>query len=65
MNMQGLTSAGITAFIALCTALLALFAQDGVVYFSDITPVAYASAVIGSLLAGATTYQARMKEKPE
>lgn len=64
MNSKGLISAGLTAFIALCTALLALFAQDGVATFADISQVAYASAVIGSALAGANTYKARMEEKP-
>jgi hypothetical protein len=48
-----------------CTSLLNMFAAPGIAHFSDITPVSYASALIGAVLAGITTYAARLKEPPQ
>ena len=53
-------SALITLIITLATALIALFSQEGVNYFSDISEVAYASAVLGAVIAGLNTYKARI-----
>lgn len=53
-------SAFLTVGITLGTALLALFSQEGVNQFADISQVAYASAAIGAIVAGLNTYKARI-----
>lgn len=65
MNKQGLVMAVLTTLITLGTALMALFGQEGVSNFSDISQVAYANAVIGALVAGFTGYKSRLMEKPK
>ena len=65
MNRRALTTAVLTALITMGTALMALFGQEGVANFSDISQVAYANAVIGGLVAGFTGYKSRMSESPK
>ena len=65
MNRDGLVTAALTTLITIGTALMALFGQEGVANFSDISPVAYANAVIGGLVAGFTGYKSRMAEAPK
>lgn len=65
MSSQGWATAAVTALIAIGTALMALFGQEGVVAFSDISPVAYANAVLGGLIAGLTGYKSRLAEPPK
>lgn len=65
MNKTGIASAFTTFLITGCTALISLFSQSGVELFSDISEVAYAAAGLGALVAGATTYKARMADKPD
>lgn len=65
MSRDGLVTAILTTLITTGTALLALFGQEGVANFSDISPVAYASAVIGGVVAGLTGYKSRMAEAPK
>jgi len=60
----GLISSVITFLITAATALIALFSQEGVAEFSDISQVAYASGLLGALIAAATTYKARITEMP-
>lgn len=60
----GIVSAALTFVITLATALIALFSQAGVEQFTDISEVAYASAFLGAVVAGANTYKARMADKP-
>ena len=61
---ESLVTALITFLITTFTALMALFGQDGVSNFSDISEVAYATAVMGGLVAGLTGYKSRMSESP-
>lgn len=65
MNKTGIQMAVITALITIGTALMALFGQEGVANFSDISQVAYANAVIGGLVAGFTGYKSRLAEAPK
>ena len=65
MNKDGLITATLTTLITIGTALIALFGQEGVVNFSDISQVAYANAVLGGLVAGFTGYKSRMSEAPK
>ena len=60
MNGKAFETALLTALITLGTSLMALFSQEGVSQFTDIEPVAYASAVIGAAVAGLTGYKSRM-----
>ena len=64
MNQQALLTALLTALITIGTALMALFSQEGVVQFSDISPTAYANAILGGLVAGLTGYKSRLSEPP-
>lgn len=60
----GISWALMAIVISLCTQLGAMFSAPGIVHFADIPPVAYGNAIVGAVLAGATTYLARMKESP-
>lgn len=53
-------SALVTFLVTLGTAMIALFSQEGVATFGDISEVAYASATIGAAVAGLNTYKARI-----
>ena len=57
----GLGSALLTMVVTLGTALISLFSQDGVTEFGDIAQVAYATAVIGSIVAAANQIRAEFK----
>ena len=56
--MKGVISSLITFLTTFGTALIALFTQEGVSQFGDITEVAYAAAFLGALVAAANTYKA-------
>jgi len=65
MNKTALTTAGITSLITMGTALMVLFSMEGVISFADISPVAYANAAIGGMVAGLAGYKARISEAPK
>ena len=64
MSRTANISALMAFVVTLCTALITLFSQDGVVHFGDVHPVSYMAAVLGAVVAALHTYQARMKPTP-
>lgn len=62
---KGALNGLLTTAIAIGTSLMTVFTQPEVMSLSDVNQLSYVVAVLGALLAGATTWQAKLSNVPD
>lgn len=62
---KAILSTLLTMLTTASTALIALLTQEGVTQFSDVPETAYMTVILGAIVAGTTTWKARLAEPPK